>query len=53
MLKVWVVESGKCLRTLSGHSFGVRGCAFSPNGRLALSASDDEMPKVWVVESGK
>jgi WD40 repeat protein len=31
-LKVWKVESGQELRTLTGHSKGVNGVAVTPNG---------------------
>ena len=38
-LKVWDLASGRELRTLEGHSEGVRGVAVSADGRLAVSAS--------------
>ena len=34
------------IRTLEGHSSSVRGCAFSPDGKLIVSASDFTL-KVW------
>ena len=39
------------LRTLAGHAGPVRGVALSGDGRLAVSASDDQTLKVWEVES--
>ena len=33
--------------TLSGHSGAVRGLAFSPDGCLLASGSDDMMVRVW------
>lgn len=36
---------------LSGHSGAVRGLAFSPDGCLLASGSDDTMVRVWDVGS--
>ena len=52
-LKLWEVRSGKCLRTLEGHSGAVWACGFSPDGRLLVSGSDDHTLKLWEVRSGK
>ena len=52
-LKVWDVESGRELRTLTGHSGSVLGVAVTPDGRRAVSASNDKTLKVWDLESGR
>src|SRR5437868_259722 len=52
-LKVWDVESGQELRTLTGNSFQAVGVALSADGRRAVSASADNTLKVWDVESGR
>ncbi|RKZ93592.1 MAG: hypothetical protein DRR19_00760 [Candidatus Parabeggiatoa sp. nov. 1] len=40
------------VRTFTGHSNGVSSVAFSPDGRYALSGSDDKTLKLWNVASG-
>ena len=52
-LRVWDVESGCELRTLTGHSRHVNCVALSADGRLAVSASDDKTLKVWETGSGR
>src|SRR5262245_55125950 len=41
------------LRTFTGHSNAVNSVAFSPDGRVALSASNDSTLKLWEVATGK
>ncbi len=52
-VRLWEVESGRCLRVLEGHSASVWSVAFSPDGRRALSGSDDKTVRLWEVESGR
>jgi hypothetical protein len=52
-LKLWDVESGKEMRTFSGHKGDVNSCAFSPDGTRLLSASDDHTLKLWDAVRGK
>ena len=35
------------LQTLEGHADGVRAVAFSPNGQLVASGSDDQTMRFW------
>jgi WD40 repeat protein len=51
-IKLWDVENGIELNTLSGHTSYVWCVAFAPNGQRALSGSDDWNIKLWDVESG-
>ena len=44
--QVWDAASGTENCTLRGHSDWVRSCAFSPDGKLIVSASDDKTLKV-------
>ncbi len=41
------------IRTLEGHSDSVSGCAFSPDGKRIVSASQDNTLKVWDAETGE
>ncbi len=52
-VRVWDVESGRCLAKLKGHTDAVLGVAVSGDGRRALSASDGHTAWVWDLESGR
>ena len=44
---VWDVATGECLRTFEGHEEEVNAVAFSPDGRFALSGSNDNKLRLW------
>ncbi|XP_069171262.1 F-box/WD repeat-containing protein 7-like isoform X2 [Procambarus clarkii] len=50
-LKVWNATSGKCMRTLTGHTGGVWSSQMS--GNLIVSGSTDRMLRVWDAETGE
>ncbi|XP_078437360.1 WD40 repeat-containing protein HOS15-like isoform X2 [Wolffia australiana] len=52
-VKLWDVEAGKLLRTLSGHRAAVYTISFSPNGELVASGSVDQSLNVWSVKEGR
>jgi GTPase SAR1 family protein len=52
-VRLWEVESGRCLRVLEGHTGRVLSVAWSPDGRRALSGADDMTVRLWEVESGR
>jgi WD40 repeat protein len=52
MLKVWNVHTGSERLTLRGHTESVSGCAFSPDGTLITSVSNDCTLKVWDAQTG-
>jgi WD40 repeat protein len=52
-LKVWDLESGAEVRTLSGHTSGVSVVVVTADGKRAVSGATDTMLKVWDLESGQ
>ena len=50
---MWELETGRELRTLEGHSDSVKGVAVTPDAKRVVSASGDQMLKVWDVETGE
>jgi WD40 repeat protein len=52
-MRLWDVARGKTVRVLKGHTDWVNAVAFSPDGRLALSASSDRTLRLWDVARGK
>jgi WD40 repeat protein len=51
-IKLWRVEDGSLVRTLTGHTDVVNSVAFSPDGRLLASGSWDKTIKLWRVADG-
>jgi tetratricopeptide (TPR) repeat protein len=52
-MRLWEVESGRCLRTFERHTVPVNAVSLSADGRLALSGGDDKTLRLWEVESGR
>ncbi len=58
IIKLWDVATGEEIKTFRGHTGDawagtVYSVAFSPDGRTALSGSDDDTLKLWDVATGK
>ena len=49
----WDLESGQTIRTLEGHTCWVSAVAITPDGRRAVSGSEDRTLRLWDLESGK
>ncbi|MEG4303637.1 hypothetical protein, partial [Microcoleus sp. D3_18a_C4] len=43
----WDTTTGKEINTLTGHTNGVWGVSFSPNGKLLATGSEDYSVKLW------
>jgi WD40 repeat protein len=52
-LKVWNVAQRSAKQTIQGHAKQVRALAFSPDGKLLASTSDDSTVKLWDVADGE
>lgn len=51
-IRLWDVASGQSIGTLDGHSGIVWGVAFSPDGQILVSVSNDATAKIWDWRNG-
>ncbi|KAJ2457286.1 hypothetical protein GGI03_006140 [Coemansia sp. RSA 2337] len=51
-VRVWDVQSGACLRVLSGHTASVNCLSFSSDGRYLASGSFDNSVRIWSIKDG-
>jgi WD40 repeat protein len=47
VIVLWDVKTGQSITTLEGHTGRINGLAFTPDGTLLASASDDETIRIW------
>jgi serine/threonine protein kinase len=52
-IKLWDLQTGQPLRTLSGHLDIVAALAISPDGKLLISGSADKTIKIWELATGQ
>lgn len=50
---IWDVRTGKQQRRITGHDGWIRSVAFSHDGKLIVSGSDDHTVRVWSEYTGK
>lgn len=53
MIKLWDPTDGRRLSTLQGHAGDVTSLAFSPDGKLLASGSEDKTLKLWTMPDGQ
>ena len=52
-VKIWEVNSGQLLKTLTGHSDSITSLSYSPDGsKIISSANTDPIAKIWDVGTG-
>ncbi len=52
-VQLWDTDTGKLLTTLTGHTSGITGLTFSPDGSTLVSASGDGKVMFWNTETNK
>ncbi|MEZ6053389.1 MAG: WD40 repeat domain-containing protein [Planctomycetaceae bacterium] len=52
-MRLWDTDTGELLRVLTGHSSDVNGVAFSPDGDVLATISDDHTIGLWNPDSGE
>ncbi|CAB4061371.1 TBL1 [Lepeophtheirus salmonis] len=52
-VRLWDVERGSCLHTLTRHQETVSSVAFSPDGKFLASGSYDKFVYIWSTVNGK
>ena len=51
-IKIWDMNTGKCVNTLNGHSDLIYSIALTPDGTRIVSGSRDKSVKIWDLQSG-
>ncbi|MCE1247428.1 MAG: hypothetical protein LWY06_12345, partial [Firmicutes bacterium] len=52
-VKVWDIETGECLKTLTEHKNWVNSVSLNYSGSMAISSSDDHSMQIWDIEKNK
>jgi WD40 repeat protein len=51
--RVWDTATGRLVVELRGHTHSINAARFSPDGRLVVTASQDNTGRVWSVDDGR
>lgn len=51
--RLWEVETGQAIHTLTGHTAGIRNVAYSPDGNYLLTGSIDKTARLWDAQTGR
>ena len=52
-IRLWNIETGKCVLVLKGHEGEVLAIAMTPDGRFIFSGGDDKTVKLWDLVNGQ
>jgi hypothetical protein len=52
-MRLWDIEKEACIRILNGHSDEINNIAYSSQGELLVSGSNDKTLRLWDVTSGQ
>lgn len=52
-IKIWAIETGDLLHTLTDHLGPVRSLVISPDGQTLISGAGDATIKIWDLETGE
>jgi len=53
MICLWDIQTGRSLRTPEGHSDNINSVAWSPDGQILASGSDDQTIRLWDIQTGR
>ena len=51
-VRLWDTNTGKLVNTLTGHTDDVNSVAFSPDGDIIATSSDDDTVRLWDINGG-